>query len=96
MLSTYWPIRATTAMPSLPKLESKGCDQEFRQEKIEKSSGNGTSTFTSYGTWSRTRFCISSAGVALQPVMQKIQLHFLLPFKFDVLYYGGQSRDDTI
>ena len=52
--------------------------------------------FTNYGTWWKTPFYISSAGVQLRRVMQKPLPRSLLLFTFDAWHFGWLSRDDTI
>lgn len=66
------------------------------QEKTEKFRENRIKIYTSCGILLRMHFSISSAGAALQAVMQKMPDHSWQQCTFDASLYGLISRDYTI
>ena len=76
-----WGIRVMTATRLSQKLLSKTCNLSFPQRGTGVSKENTTNTFIACGTWLKTPFYTSSAGVELPLGTQRIPHPLSLLFK---------------
>ena len=84
-----WGIRVMTATRLSQKLLSKTCNLSFPQRGTGVSKENTTNTFIACGTWLKTPFYTSSAGVELPLGTQRIPHPLSLLFKSGA-YLCGQ------
>ena len=84
-----WEIRVMTATRLSQKLLSKTCNLSFPQRGTGVSKENTTNTFIACGTWLKTPFYTSSAGVELPLGTQRIPHPLSLLFKSGA-YLCGQ------